>query len=293
MAYLGEILGVVTALGWATSSIMYERASKKVSGLPANLFKIFFLLVILSLITIQTRGMAFPIDATPTMKFYLGMSGIIGLFVGDFFLFKAYSSIGARVTLLLSTLGPIVVTILGFLFLGETLKWIQVLAILFTCLGIIIVVCHPKKSEKNVEFSVAGIVYGLIAIFTDAVGIILTKIGSTGYNSFSASQVRAIPALICFIIYITYRKDWNKVKIAIKDKQSMIYIIMGTLFSTIGICALVEGMKFGKIGVVSTLASTSPILIIPISVFIMKEKIKKVEIVGAIISCIGVSLLFV
>lgn len=292
MKYLGEILALATAIGWATSSLFFEKASKRATGLSANFLKLLFLLIILSTITFTTRGMILPYDATPHMKFFLGLSGVIGLFVGDFFLFRAYIEIGARKSLLFSTLGPIVVTMLGFIFLKENLVFMQILAVMVICTGIFIVV-SKSEGDGNKKISLKGVTFIIIAIFMDSVGIILTKIGSDGYNSFAASEVRTIPALIAFMLLITFKKRWHHVIDAINDRKSMKYIFFGTIFAAMGICAMVEAMKYAKIGVVSTLAGLSPVLVIPITVFILKEKVKKIELIGAVISCVGVGLLFI
>ncbi|HYE09577.1 MAG TPA: EamA family transporter [Patescibacteria group bacterium] len=44
---------------------------------------------------------------------------------------------------------------------------------------------------------------------------------------------------------------------------------------------------------VSTITSISPILIIPASIMIFKEKVLPKEIIGALITLIGVALLFI
>lgn len=298
MKYLGESLALVTAIGWVGSSVMYEKASRKMTGLPINIMKITFTLLVLSIITLNTRGMALPFDAPPKTRIFLFISGIIGLFIGDYFLFKAYTTIGARVTLLLTTLTPIIVSVFGFLFLKEILTMLQFFAILVTCVGIMLVVLYPKKKEMNTEknitikFPVKGLIYGIIAVLMDAFGIIFTKAGSSGYDSFATTQTRAIPALIAFILYITYRKEWKNVKECINDKSILFYTFMGTIMATMGMCALVEAMKYAKIGIVSTLASTSPIMIIPFSIIFFKEKVSKREVIGAIVSFTGVALLF-
>jgi drug/metabolite transporter (DMT)-like permease len=52
-------------------------------------------------------------------------------------------------------------------------------------------------------------------------------------------------------------------------------------------------MQFAPIGVTTTIAQLNTILIIPLSVFIFKEKIALKEIIAACIAFIGVALLFI
>lgn len=51
-------------------------------------------------------------------------------------------------------------------------------------------------------------------------------------------------------------------------------------------------LKNASAGIVSTISSTSPVLVIPFSVMIFKDRVALAEVVGAIISVGGVSLFF-
>lgn len=294
MKFTGEFLAVMAAFGWVGSSIMFEKASKKVSGLSVNFIRLIIALFILSIITLFTRGLPLPTDAGRDMIIFLSLSGMMGLFIGDFFLFQAYTLIGARTTLVLMSLAPILVSLFGFVFLRETLALQQLLGILITCTGVMLVVVKPDSNNKiTLNFSRKGLIFAALAVLGEAVGIIFTKLGSVNYDSFATTQVRSIPALLAFALYISYKKDWKNIKKASLDKRGILYIFLGTVAATIGVSSIVEAMKYTKVGIVTTIASTSPILIIPISIFYFKEKISKRDILGAVISVIGVTCLFI
>lgn len=296
MNYLGESFAFVTALSWVGSSILYEHATKKISGAALNLLKLFFSLLLVFFMSTYVQGNSVLFHIEAKSRIFLTISGIIGLFIGDYFLFRAYNLIGARVTLIFGTLTPIIVSLLGFLFLNESLNMNQLFAIAIICVGIALVVIKNDSSRKDSEkpkLCTKGLVYGIIAILMDSLGIVFTKIGSQGYDPYSVTETRIIPAFICFIIYITLRGEWSVVKEAIFNKKVLSTIFCATIISTAGICSLILAMKHTKIGIVSTISSTSPILILPISYFFFKEKITMRDTIGAFLSCIGVSLLFI
>jgi len=60
----------------------------------------------------------------------------------------------------------------------------------------------------------------------------------------------------------------------------------------IGVAFSLLALQYAPAGVVSSLTSISPILIIPFSIGVYKEKVLPKEILGALISIIGVVLLF-
>ncbi|MGL4976454.1 MAG: DMT family transporter [Cetobacterium sp.] len=287
---VGESLALLAAFGWVGSSIFLEKASKEAGSLAVNLIRLVLAMVFLGMITQMNRGMLLPFDVSRESLKYLSVSGLFGLFLGDFFLFKAYLKIGTRITLLVMTFSPIAVSILSFFILGEKIEFLKMIGMLLTIFGIAIVILK-KKSDKT--FSKIGFLYAVLAMLGESFGIIFTRIGSMNYDSFATIQVRTVPAILAFVLYITVRKEWSDIRDGVINKKAMIYITLGTIIATMGVTSLVEAMKHSHVGIVSTLAATSPILIIPISIVFFKERISVLEILGAVISFVGITTFFI
>ena len=258
---MGESLALAAAFGWVGSSIFLERASKETGTLVVNLLRLVIGMFFLGIITYIKRGLILPLDVTKESFKFLSISGLFGLFLGDFFLFKSYVKIGPRITLLVMTFSPIAISLLSFFILKEKMDGFKVLGMVLTVAGIATVILK-KKNDK--EFSKIGFIYAILAMVGESLGIIFTRLGSMEYDSFATIQVRTIPAILAFIVYISLKKEWSNIKEGVINKKGMLYITLGTIVSTLGVAALVEAMKYSNVGVVSTLAATSPILIIPI-----------------------------
>lgn len=291
MEYLGEIFALITALGWALSSLFFEHASKRADSVSVNVIRLILGIIFLGSFTLIDRGVFLPMDSTLHNWKWLGLSGLVGLFFGDLFLYEAYKLIGARICMLFMTMTPLVVGVFGYLFLGETLSLLQILAMVITCSGVLLVVIKPKNRDEK-KLSPKGVLFICIGTVLEAVGIVLTKMGSMGYDASSSTQIRMICALGVFIIFLTYKKLWGKIWSVAKDRKSLLLIAGGTITATSGITFLVAALNLGHAGIISTISSTSPILIIPISFVIFKERIKLKEIVGACISVFGIALFF-
>ena len=292
MKYLGESFALITALGWALSSLFFEKASKRADSISVNVIRLVIGIIFLGVFTFVERGVFLPTDSTSYNWKILGVSGIIGLFLGDIFLYESYVLIGARLCMLFMTLTPLIVGVFGYVFLGEVLTLTQLLAMIITCSGVLIVVLKSKDGEQNKKISSKGIMYICIATIFEAIGTIFTKMGSIGYNPSSSTQIRMICALLVFIIFITIKKLWRKVFKVAGAFRNLLLITAGTITATAGITFLVAALNLGNAGVISTIASTSPILIIPISYLFFKEKIALKEIIGACISVLGIVLFF-
>lgn len=287
---MGEGLALAAAFGWVGSSVFLERASKETGTLAVNLIRLIVAMFFLGIITYLKRGLVLPLDVTKESFKFLSISGLFGLFLGEFFLYKSYIKIGPRITLLVMTFTPIAVSILSFFILGEKMEGFKILGVVLTIIGITVVILR-KKNDK--EFSKVGFGYALLAMLGESLGIIFTRLGSIDYDSFATIQVRTIPAILAFIIYISLKKEWSNIKEGAINKKGMIYIVLGTVVATLGVTALVEAMKYANVGIVSTLAATSPILIIPISIIFFKEKVNILEGIGALVSFTGITIFFI
>ncbi len=293
MNYLGESFAFMTAVSWAMSSIIFEAATKKTDSISLNVLRLISGIVFLGIITLFTKGLFLPLDSNATNWTFLGISGIIGLFLGDMFLYEAYFLIGARISMLFMTMTPLIVGFFGFLFVGERLTLLQIIAMFITCSGILMVVIKPKtENSTERKLTPKGILYITLAVTFEAIGNVFTKIGAHNYDAGSSTQIRMMCALFVFLFYLTFKKKWGNIVRTVKDKKTFAMILAGTVVSTLGITCLVAAFNRINTGVASTISSMSPVIIIPISVIVFKEKVKLKEIVGAIISVMGIALFF-
>lgn len=293
MIIKGEFFALFTAISWTFSSLTFGKISKEYDTQVANFLRVTIGTIMVGFVCLfGSRHLFLPTDVTWENLKIISLSGFIGMFLGDLFLFKAYNMIGARVTMLIMALSPIIVSIIDFLFLGVTLFPIQIFAILITCLGIILVIFKTEDKKISLGFSVKGLFYAFLATLGQSLGVILTKLGSTTYDSLATSQIRLGVAIFFFGALVLYEGKSKETIKMITSKKALSLLLIGTFFSVFGIAALIEAFKSANASIASTISSTSPIIMIPCSILFYKEKIRKNEIIGAIISVVGLSIFF-
>lgn len=293
MIIKGEFFALFTAISWTFSSLTFGKISKEYDTQVANFLRVTIGTIMVGFVCLfGSRHLFLPTDVTWENLKIISLSGFIGMFLGDLFLFKAYNMIGARVTMLIMALSPIIVSIIDFLFLGVTLFPIQIFAILITCLGIILVIFKTEDKKISLGFSVKGLLYAFLATLGQSLGVILTKLGSTTYDSLATSQIRLGVAIFFFGALVLYEGKSKETIKMITSKKALSLLLIGTFFSVFGIAALIEAFKSANASIASTISSTSPIIMIPCSILFYKEKIRKNEIIGAIISVVGLSIFF-
>jgi drug/metabolite transporter (DMT)-like permease len=235
----------------------------------------------------------------------LVISGILGLVLGDSFLFKSFQLIGARLGIIIMAAVPVLSTILAFFFLNEIISLLGMFGMLLTIVGILIVVLERKNpSENKTSISKIGIFYGFLGALGQASGLIFAKFaflenpaldGQGGeLNGFAASFIRLFSASIIILpLASTFRRYNNPFSIYPKDSYSTKVILIGTIFGPVlGITLSLVAIEYAKVGIASTLMATMPIIMLPISRFYFKEKLDWKAIVGAFVAVIGTAIIF-
>lgn len=293
---IGELAALITAVCWTVTSLAFESAGRKVGSLQVNIIRLFMAVVLLSLFSFLRRGMFFPMDATAYNWFWLALSGIAGFVIGDLFLFKAFTVIGSRLSMLIMTLVPPISALIGWLLMGEVLSWLSILGMVLTMTGIAVVIFNRRKKKKEEMNKVdpKGLLYALGGAFGQALGLVLSKFGMEDYDAFSATQIRVFAGIIGFSIIVTVFRRWTPVRLALKQTKPMLLMLLGATFGPfLGVSSSLIAVQHTETGIASTIMSITPILIIPPTVLIFKQKVSWIEIAGAVISVCGVALFFI
>ena len=176
-----------------------------------NIIWIFIALILFGIFLLLRDGSCIPDNFPAHAWVYLSLSGIVGFFIGDIFLFKALVELGPLVAMLIHSLAAPTSAIIGWLFLNEIYVLHQWLGITITLLGVAIVILEKNQKVSTFQklkvrrISLQGIVYGFLAILGQAGGYVLSKAGmqtETGYlDAFAVTQIRALAAFLCFVLF--------------------------------------------------------------------------------------------
>ncbi len=297
--YTGEIFAVATSFMWTISALAFESGGKKIGSLPLNFIRLLFAFVFISIYSYFSRGLPFATDASLTTWAWLILSGLVGLVIGDLMLFKAYVLIGSRISMLILSLVPPITAFFGWLILDETLKGQQIIAMLVTLIGICIVLLSKKQpdalqqNKKKQRKNIIGYFLAFGGAIGQSGGLVLSKKGMGNYDAFASTQIRIIAGIIGFAIIISFAKLWKKTFIGMKNASAMKSISLGAFTGPfLGVSFSLLAVQFIETGIAATLSSLAPVIIILPSMLIFKEKIHVMEIIGAIISVIGVAIFF-
>ncbi len=292
--YIGEIAALATAFCWSVTSYAFTSATRSVGALQVNIDRMILASFMLFAIVLVFD---FSLNLTFSQVSNLVISSILGLVLGDSFLFKSFQLIGARLGIILMALVPVLSTILAFFFLDEIIAVLGLTGMILTLAGILAVVLEKNTTEKNYfSFNKLGIFYGFLGALGQASGLIFAKFAFEGgeLNGFSASFVRLFSASVIILpLAFTFKRYKNPFKIYPENSSASKSIFIGTVFGPVfGITLSLIAIEHAKVGIASTLMATMPVIMLPISRFYFKEKFGWKAIVGAVIAVIGAAIIF-
>lgn len=116
-----------------------------VGAIPVNIIRLAIAFVLFSVLLFFRDGAVVPTNFPVQAWVYLGLSGIVGFFIGDIFLFKALVELGPRLAMLLHSLAAPTAAVIGWMFLGEEYALHQWIGILITLSGVCAVILEKNK----------------------------------------------------------------------------------------------------------------------------------------------------
>jgi drug/metabolite transporter (DMT)-like permease len=199
-AYLGELAALATSVLFSASSTVNTLAGRKVGASVLNRTRLVLAIAWLILAHALLR-IPLPLLAGPERWFWLSVSGIVGLAIGDAFLFQAFIWIGPRLSMLLMSLAPAISAILAWILLGEVLSPGQWAGMALTTFGIVWVISDRKGNSRQnhiaKEHYMSGILFGLGAAVGQALGLVLAKRGMFGdFSAISGTLIRMLAAAL-------------------------------------------------------------------------------------------------
>lgn len=297
MEKLALLAAFGTAVFWAFSAIFFEDASRKVGALAVNFWKVTFAFVFLAISGTVVRGVPFPYDAPLRTWIFLGLSGLVGFVISDYFLFNAYVLIGSRITVIFQSLTPVFTALFAYVFIAERMQAYRFVGMAVTIAGILIVVLtRSTQSRKNNEgaLSARGLLFAFLSSVFQAGGMVLTKAGLGDYSPISGTQIRAFVAIFGFAINALLIGQGTHVFLKVpKIREAFSSTIKGSVFGPfLGVALSLFSLQNTQAGATSTLMALTPVVIILPSVFILKQKIHALEVVGAAVAVTGAALFF-
>jgi len=298
---VGESAAIATSFFWTISSLFFTSAGKKIGVLTVNAYRLVIAIALLAVTHLILLGTLIP-PANSGQWFWMGLSGIVGLGIGDSGLFAAYITIGPRRSVLMMALAPIFAAAGAYLMLGETIPGLALIGITVTLIGVVVVILESEDripEEKSAgSRKVYGVLFGLVGAIGQGVGLVLAKKGiylnpPVALNPVSATLMRLLlGAMFIWVLVLLTRKLPNVLGAA-RNRDGMKNTVAASFVGPyLGITLSMVAVTLTQTGIAQTLLSLMPVMIIPVVWAGYGQRTNLRGILGAIIAVVGIAIIF-
>ncbi|MBB6481010.1 DMT family transporter [Spirochaeta isovalerica] len=292
---LGQIFALLTALCWAQNSLIYSHLGRKTGSDAVTHIRLWLAVPVMLLVNYLFTGQLSPFSLPVQPLILILASGFFGFFVADLFLFRAFVEIGPREALVIMTTSPVFSLVFSWIFLGETLSLVKTAGILIILGGVIWVILEEKDGKNQGHgHSVRGVLYALLGALTQAIGLIFAKMGMMeGVHPVSTNFIRIIAGLAGLFIYSLIRKKVRSDFAAFRSIGNFLLLLFAVVVGPVlGIILSLYALNWAPVGIITTLMQVSPVLLLPVDIFVFRKKVSAGAILGTVLAVGGTTLLF-
>lgn len=244
---------------FAFSSIAFAKYSEQISPLWMNATKALVAFVAFFATTLITQTW---INIPPISIVSLLLSGLLGLMIGDYFMLYSMAALGSSRMLMIFGIQPFLLGSAAYFLFGQKFEVFNFIGVLCMTLCLFIFSFERYKSSGKWDFK--GLLYGLIAVSFDAIGILLTRSvfnANAGISPIQVNLIRCFGALLGFIFFNQFIKPIHLISVfknQTKSDQRM--ILIGSLGGTyLSLMFYLSAIGRGQLSVISSVAITGPL----------------------------------
>ncbi|GAA0856675.1 DMT family transporter [Aliiglaciecola litoralis] len=286
---IGEIAALTTALCWAVAARMFRVLGRSFSPLLLNMWKGVAAIAILLLVT---QFILPPVLVDSNTLYWLLLSGVIGIGLGDTFFFQALNKIGDSQSILVAeTLAPLFTALLAMAWISEWLTWQQWCGAALVLFSVDVIIKIQRRNELNV-FDLSGYVYAGLAALCQAIGAVISRdiLTTVEIDAFNASQIRLIGGLVIIVLLMLVTKQkW--LPTTTNPKRTWLFFLGATVIGTFAALYLqMVALTYSKAAIVQTLFATSVILSLVVAK-VLGEKVQSKTLIWSVLALLGVAIL--
>ena len=285
---LAVALSLAAAAAFAASALYIDSVTGRVGPVQVSRWQMGLAFLMTGAVALVTGGWR-TIDLE--MALWLTGSSAAGIMFASLTFVATIQMTGPRISALLFTTASPFALALGYVFRGETVNLAQAAGVALIVCGIVLAVLGPKGDEgpRPPKPLWLGIVLGLLTALGQATGSLFARPAMLdGADPVAAIAVRTGVATVFFLALLAI----PSLRPSPPDRQSISRIGGAAIFGmVIGMSLLMAALARGNVGIVTTMSSTTPILILPMVWVLHRRLPHPAAWVGAALAVAGTALI--
>ncbi|NCQ33895.1 DMT family transporter [bacterium] len=303
-AHDGELMALLGALIFAWTSVFFTIAGHRLGVTTVNLLRLPIGMTCLALTHLAATGSLWPTGLALPDVVWLGLSGIVGLAVGDSALFKSFTLIGPRRGMTIMALAPVFTTVLAWSTLGEHLGPLALAGIAVVIGGVVIASLGRdggKSRFANLPPGLlrTGLLLALVGSLGQGLGSVFAKMGMVGTPSTAGASplagtlVRITFATVAYWIVVLPRQNLGAIACGLRDRRGVSALAVGILMGPfISVWISLVAIDRAPTGIAQALLGTVPVFVVIPAWVVYRDKPSALSLLGIFIAVAGGSLLF-
>jgi drug/metabolite transporter (DMT)-like permease len=284
---LGEILALSSGLAWAVAVVHFRVSGRSIHPVGLNLGKnVLGLVLIVPTLLVLGEPLTPLVPASATGLLLL--SGVLGIAVSDTLFFHALNRLGASLTAIVDCFYSPFVIALSFVILGERLTLVQLAGAALVISAILTVSKEGKLERIDRRDLALGIIYGILAMFFVALGIVMVKPVLGTVSVFWATLVRMAGGTAALVLLVPALRNRRAVLAPLLDRRNWKALVPAAFFgSYLSLILWTGGMKYAKASVAAVLNQLNTIFIVVIAAIFLKERLTGWKILAVVLAFVG------
>ncbi|MEO8242952.1 MAG: DMT family transporter [bacterium] len=289
-----ELAALGTATCWATTGLMAADAVRALGPFYFNLIRQGLVTLLLAVVVFATGAFALPGWGAALT---LGLSGVVGILLGDTLNFAAVGRIGPRRAGAIFALNAPMAALLGWAVLGEQLVLQAVLGILMTAGGVALAILgRPRSNAHRLETLsgtlLLGVLFGLGAALGQAAGSLIARpLMHGGMDPYLASLFRVGASGLAMALLAATPVGPPAPKV-ISGNILILTAATAIIGLLIGMTLFLYALQGSQTGIIATLSATSPVIILPLLWLRTRQRPSALSWAGAALAICGLAMIF-
>ncbi|MEW6489559.1 MAG: DMT family transporter [Thermodesulfobacteriota bacterium] len=279
---------LASSASWALGAVLWRRLGDSLSPFGSNLAKGLIgsglLAAALALVGAQ------PVSA-PALA-WLGLSGVLGIAVGDTFFFRSLMDLGPRLASLLGTLNPFFIALCAAAFLGERPAAAAWAGICLTAAGVGWVLWERTPEGGLRQERARGLRSGLVAVACTVAAVLLAKKGLEEVPPVQAALVRLSAGTLGLLAWgarthvLGAQLRLLRQRAVLARAAAVVCVVTfgGFMLSLVALSRL-------DASIAGALGATSPLFVLPMAALWFREPVTVRSVIGTAVAVGGVALL--
>lgn len=294
---LGEFAALGAAVSWAVSAMLYGKALQEARPISANIVRLACTAAILSMFLVILGKLNVAMSLSAGVILLAGVSGIIGLGLGDTLYMISLKSVGVARAIPITCTYPLFNLLWAAFLVGEPITWPVVLGAVVIVSGVLLLSYELKarSSETNRRDLFKGVAFALATAIAWSISITMINMAVKETadldHALVVNTVRVAAVAVALLAAspvidrgLGFRRMSRKA-VATLVAGGLVALGLGWLFLTYSFVETFESRAV-------PISSTTPLFSTLAGIALLREKVKAAHVLGSIAIVAGIFMMF-